>query len=180
MPIRSVGAVLIAGALVVATPGGGASARTETAAGVAAASFSAAAVTPPTDETPSAPTLMARRVDIEMRDIAFLPATVEVKLGETVTFVFKNSGKLVHDAFLGDREAQDKHEEEMRNMKDPNDHHGHEGGLTVPPGQTGAMRHFFDKPGTFEIGCHQLGHYAYGMKVIIEVVPGLPSPSTAA
>ena len=119
---------------------------------------------------PPAP-IMSRRVDIVMKDIAFLPASIDAKLGETVTFVFKNSGRIVHDAFLGDEAAQDAHEEEMRNMKDPNDHHGHEGGITVGPGETGAIRHFFDKPGTFEIGCHQLGHYTYGMKVAIEVSP---------
>lgn len=123
---------------------------------------------------------MARRVDIEMRDVASMPASVEVKLRETVTFVFKNTGRMVHDAFLGEKEAQDRHEEEMRSMKDPNDHHGHEGGVTVYPGETGAIRHFFDKPGTFEIGCHQLGHYTYGMKVIIEVFPGVSPPSMAA
>ena len=119
---------------------------------------------------PPAP-IMSRRVDIVMKDVAFLPASIEVKLGETVTFVFTNSGRIVHDAFLGDKAAQDAHEQEMRNMKDPNDHHGHEGGITVGPGETGALRHFFDKPGTFEIGCHQLGHYGYGMKAIIEVRP---------
>ena len=176
MPIRSVGAMLIAGVLVGATPGGIASARTDREAGVVAASVASPAATSPADEAPSPPPLMARRVDIEMRDIAFLPASLEVKLGETVTFAFKNTGRIVHDAFLGDEEAQAKHEEEMRNMKDPSDHHGHEGGVTVYPGETGAIRHFFDKPGTFEIGCHQIGHYTRGMKIIIEVFPGVSPP----
>jgi uncharacterized cupredoxin-like copper-binding protein len=149
---RSVGAVLLAGALVVI--------------GSPADADGPAAPVPP---------LVTRRVDIEMRDVAFAPTALDVKLGETVTFVFKNTGTMVHDAFVGDRAAQDHHEKEMRSMTDPNDHHSHEGGVTVHPGETGALRYFFDKPGALEIGCHQLGHYALGMKVVINVSPGVPS-----
>lgn len=104
-----------------------------------------------------------------MVDIGFKPAAIEVKRGETVSFVFTNRGRIPHDAFLGDGKEQDEHEQEMRAMKDPNDHAGHEGGITVDPGQTGALRYSFTEPGTLEIGCHQPGHYAAGMKVSIKV-----------
>jgi uncharacterized cupredoxin-like copper-binding protein len=93
-----------------------------------------------------------------------------VKVGETVTFVFTNVGKAVHDAFIGDKAAQEQHEKEMREMKEGHDH-AHAGGVTVHPGETGALRYFFDKPGDLEIGCHQPGHYKYGMKVVINVNP---------
>jgi uncharacterized cupredoxin-like copper-binding protein len=104
-----------------------------------------------------------------MTELAFSPATLDVKVGETISFVFTNKGKLQHDAFLGDKAAQEDHEKEMRAMTDPGDHGGHEGGITVPAGQTGALRHTFDKPGTLEIGCHEPGHYPSGMKLTINV-----------
>ena len=104
-----------------------------------------------------------------MTELAFSPATLDVKVGETINFVFTNNGNLQHDAFLGDKAAQEDHEKEMRAMTDPNDHGGHEGGVTVPAGQTGALRHTFDKPGTLEIGCHEPGHYPAGMKLTINV-----------
>lgn len=109
------------------------------------------------------------RVEIEMVDIGFKPTTIDVKLGETVSFVFTNRGQIPHDAFLGNQGEQEEHEKEMRAMKDPNDHASHEGGITVDPGQTGALRRTFSEPGTLEIGCHQPGHYAAGMKVLIKV-----------
>jgi uncharacterized cupredoxin-like copper-binding protein len=42
-------------------------------------------------------------------------------------------------------------------------------GITVQPGKTGRLTHTFDQPGTLEIGCHEPGHYAAGMKVKITV-----------
>ena len=109
-----------------------------------------------------------RRVDLEMQDIAFSPTALDVKLGETVTFVFTNKGRLVHDAFIGDKAAQDHHAQEMRESGGSHNH-AHEGGVTVPPGQKGALRYRFDKLGTLEIGCHEPGHYEAGMKVILNV-----------
>jgi plastocyanin len=50
-----------------------------------------------------------RVVNVTMRDIAFDPASVEVKAGETVRFVFHNEGQIRHDAFIGDEAAQAEH-----------------------------------------------------------------------
>ena len=43
-----------------------------------------------------------RTVQVEMVDIAFKPNTLQVRRGETVRFVFNNTGKVAHDAFVGD------------------------------------------------------------------------------
>lgn len=115
----------------------------------------------------------ARTVDVVMRDIAFAPKAVTVQRGETVTFVFENEGKLAHDAFVGDAKAQVDHEQEMRADDDTGGHDGHgEGGdaLTVKPGKSGKLTHTFDKTGEIQIGCHQPGHYAGGMKITVNVV----------
>ena len=112
----------------------------------------------------------ARTVEVEMVDIAFEPKILQVKQGETIRFVFRNSGKVAHDAFVGDAAAQKQHEEEMREGADG--HGGHGGSdeaVTVDPGGREELTHTFDEPGTVEIGCHQPGHYPAGMKITVEV-----------
>lgn len=109
-----------------------------------------------------------RTIAVDMVDIAFEPKTIEVKQGETIRFTFHNEGKLQHDAFIGNREAQADHEEDMR---DGDEGHGHGGGdaITVKPGKTGELVHTFGDVGTIEIGCHEDGHYEQGMRIIVEV-----------
>lgn len=114
-----------------------------------------------------------RTVNVEMRDIAFSPKSVDVHAGETVRFVFHNKGKVAHDAFIGDGQAQDDHEMEMRESSstDMGMNHGgsDEGGITVAPGETGELTHTFKSGDKLLIGCHQSGHYAAGMKMTINV-----------
>jgi uncharacterized cupredoxin-like copper-binding protein len=101
-----------------------------------------------------------------MKDVAFTPAAVSVTKGETVTFALTNSDAVRHDAFLGDAAAQAEHEKGMRAG-----HGAHGGGdaVTVEPGTTATLTHTFDEAGTVEIGCHEPGHYAAGMKVVVTV-----------
>lgn len=107
-----------------------------------------------------------RTVDVVMRDIAFEPAAVTVKAGETVKFVFRNEGQIPHDAFLGDDAAQAAHEKEMRESE--GGHHGDEGhAVTVQPGQTGSFTYTFDRDAALLIGCHQPGHWQAGMKLTL-------------
>ena len=108
-----------------------------------------------------------RTVRIIMKDIAFTPASVKVSKGETVRFVFRNDGKLAHDAFVGDEAAQADHEEEMR-IGDGDHGHGEEA-VTVEPGDTAELEHTFTDAGSVLIGCHQVGHYDAGMKVTVTV-----------
>ena len=109
-----------------------------------------------------------RTVQIEMRDIAYSPDRVTVEPGETVRFVFTNTGDVAHDAFIGDAAAQDDHEMEMigegggHGMNDS-------GAITVEPGQTGEITHTFAAGDDVLIGCHQSGHYEAGMRLTIDV-----------
>lgn len=109
----------------------------------------------------------ARTVDVEMRDIGFTPSTLQVAEGETVTFRFTNVGKVAHDAFVGDKAAQADHEAEMRDDMGGMHHDGSDDALTVQPGKTATLTHTFFDTGTVEIGCHQPGHYAAGMKITV-------------
>jgi len=116
-----------------------------------------------------------RTVDVDMVDIAFEPTVLTATAGEQVRFVFRNRGSAVHDAFIGDRGSQDGHEREMRQAEQGNHGGGHqddgtdEDALTLDPGKKGELVHTFDGSGTVEIGCHQPGHYAAGMKITVTV-----------
>jgi len=116
--------------------------------------------------------LAADEMTIEMRDSLFSPDALTVSRGQEVTFTFVNEGELRHDAFIGDEEAQDMHEEEAR-MADDEGHGGHgadeEDAIIVEPGETGTLTYRFTKSGETLIACHEPGHYAAGMKVTITV-----------
>ena len=114
-----------------------------------------------------------RTVDVEMVDVAFEPAKLEVARGETVRFRFTNNGKVAHDAFIGDSDAQADHEADMREGGDGGHGGGHgddaEDAITVDPGDSGELVYTFAEAGTVEVGCHQPGHYAGGMRITVEV-----------
>ena len=107
-----------------------------------------------------------RTIDVEMRDIAFSPTTVDVRVGETVRFNFKNTGQVTHDAFIGDAAAQDAHGKEMR---DGHDHGRTANAVSVKPGKSASLTYTFDRPGQLLIGCHEPGHYTGGMRITVNV-----------
>ena len=107
-----------------------------------------------------------RTINVEMRDIAFSPTSVDVRVGETVRFNFKNTGQLTHDAFIGDATAQEAHEKAMR---DGHDHAKAANAVSVKAGKSASLTHTFDRAGQVLIGCHEPGHYIGGMKVTVNV-----------
>lgn len=108
-----------------------------------------------------------RTVDVEMRDIAYSPTSIDVRVGETVRFNFKNTGQVEHDAFIGDAAAQDAHEKEMR---EGHGEHGKEANaVSVKPGKSASLTHTFDKAGQLLIGCHEPGHYTGGMRITVNI-----------
>lgn len=113
----------------------------------------------------------AAPIEIEMRDNAFDRTELTVEAGTPIQFVFTNTGKIAHDGFIGDQAAQIDHQQEMASMGDMGGHSMHDDdAITVAPGGTDELTHTFDEPGTYEIGCHQAGHYAAGMKITVTVV----------
>ena len=117
-----------------------------------------------------------KTVEVEMVDIAYKPKTITVAKGETVRFVFTNSGKVRHEAYLGTTQEQAAHEEEMKEGGEDSGGHDAHGGaknddskVDVEPGKTGELETAFGEPGTYEIGCHEPGHYDAGMKITVEV-----------
>lgn len=55
-------------------------------------------------------------VTIVMTDNKFTPNKLTVKAGQTVHFLFKNEGKLKHEAIFGDEQTQLEHEQMMVQM----------------------------------------------------------------
>ncbi len=112
----------------------------------------------------------ARKVTVEMRDIAFDPDVLEVKAGETVDFTFRNTGRAEHEAVIGDEKVQ-----ESQEGGDMTGHAGgHKGSEKVPrvvlsPGKTGKLTYTFDQQGEILIGCHVPTHWKAGMKIVVTV-----------
>ena len=103
-----------------------------------------------------------RVIEIQTTDaLAFEPADINVKTGETVTFRLINHGAVIHDFTLGDQATQDEHETEMSEMDGMA--HDEPNVATIPAGETAELTWTFDEEGTVLVGCHQPGHYAAGM-----------------
>jgi uncharacterized cupredoxin-like copper-binding protein len=122
------------------------------------------------DDSASSPSgdSSARTVEIEMRDIEFSPTTVDVEEGETIRFLFRNTGEVAHEAYIGDAAAPEEHADEMESMGGM-DHGGDAEVLTVEPGDSGELLYTFDEAGPVQIGCHEPGHYEAGMVIDVEV-----------
>ena len=164
MPIPSIVATLITAALTVTSADGGIGAQTTATIRTVVRSIPE----PAADHEVGDPVTTTRRINVAMEDNTFSPNVFDVRVGDTVTFVFTNFGRTIHDAFIGDKAAQEHHEKEMRENPGRHDH-AHEGGVTVPPGESGSLSYSFDRSGTFEIGCHQPGHYEGGMIAVLNV-----------
>ncbi|WP_437884304.1 cupredoxin domain-containing protein [Pseudomonas sp. LRF_L74] len=65
---------------------------------------------------PAKATEAQRTVEVILGDIYYKPTAIEVKAGETVRFVVRNEGKLLHEFSLGDARMHARHQEEMLQM----------------------------------------------------------------
>ena len=133
-----------------------------------------------------------RTIEIAMVDIAFEPAAIEVRSGETVRFHFTNEGAVEHEATFGDETEQEEHAAEMREAEDMDGSHGDEAGhddetgdedhgdddhgdgvapLVLEPGASGEVLVTFDDPDVSStiIGCHVPGHWEAGMRLDVSI-----------
>lgn len=105
----------------------------------------------------------SRTMRIAMSDkMRFSPEVLTIRTGETVRFVVRNNGKLVHEIVLGTRDELDRHAAEMR--KNPDMEHDEPHMLHVKPGAAGDLGWTFNRPGEFQFACLIPGHYDAGMK----------------
>ncbi len=115
------------------------------------------------------PAKATRTVRIEGRDtMRYTPSRITVKQGETVRFVVKNAGKLMHETVIGTKDELDEHYELMK--KFPEMEHDEPHMVHLKPGETGEMFWEFTKAGEFFFACLIPGHYEAGMFGTIKVV----------
>jgi uncharacterized cupredoxin-like copper-binding protein len=111
-----------------------------------------------------------RTIQVSMTDaMRFTPERIEVKQGETIRFVVKNTGKLMHEMVIGTRKELDEHAALMARF--PNMEHDEPYQAHVGAGKTGGLIWNFNRPGNFDFACLIAGHYQAGMVGTIKVLP---------
>lgn len=114
------------------------------------------------------PRKVARTISIGMSDgMRFTPSDITVRRGDTVKFVVRNHGKVLHEMVLGTREAIQAHAEMMK--KFPDMEHDDANMAHVKPGKAGEIVWQFSRAGEFQFACLLPGHFEAGMvgKVVV-------------
>jgi uncharacterized cupredoxin-like copper-binding protein len=125
-----------------------------------------------------------------MHDNYYEPERVAVQPGETVRFVVRNAGQLVHEFNIGTAAMHAAHRGEMQMMVDHGvlkpdrvDHeaaqhmqatmghgmHNEPNSLLLEPGETGEITWTFPEGVELEFACNVPGHYEAGMQGEISV-----------
>lgn len=103
-----------------------------------------------------------RTIEVRMLDtMRFVPDRIDVGLGETVRFLHRNTGKVMHEFVIGTPPDLEAHAALMR--KFPNMEHDEPYMAHVAPGQTAQIAWHFNRPGEFKFACLIAGHYDAGM-----------------
>ena len=122
-----------------------------------------------------------RTISIMMDDNFYAPKKITVNEGETVRFVVKNKGQLVHEFNIGTAAMHADHQKEMMGMMDKGileadkiNHnmmkmgggmmHDDPNSVLLEPGKSGEVIWKFAKSGNLEFACNVPGHYEAGMK----------------
>lgn len=109
-----------------------------------------------------------RTVEIAMGDdMRFTPSTIEVRQGETLRFVLRNDGKVLHEMVIGTAKALEEHAALMQ--KFPGMEHDEPHMAHVDPGRKGRLVWKFNRAGEFDFACLIPGHYQAGMVGKIKV-----------
>ena len=120
---------------------------------------------------PGNPKLPARTVIVVMSDgdgtMKFTPDRLDVKKGEQVRFIIRNTGTLKHEFTLASVADNDKHAALMK--KYPDMEHDDPNAKSVDPGKTAEILWRFSKTGTFEFACLIPGHREAGMHGTVAV-----------
>ncbi len=117
----------------------------------------------------------ARTIEVAMTDdMRFTPDRIEVRQGETIRFVVRNKGKLLHEMVIGTKAALDEHAALM--LKFPGMEHDEPYMTHVKPRARQQIVWNFNRPGEFHYACLIAGHYQAGMTGAIIVTPaGTPN-----
>ncbi|WP_166359682.1 cupredoxin domain-containing protein [Pseudomonas akapageensis] len=143
---------------------------------------------------PGAAVDVTRTIEVKMGDVFFVPKSISVESGETIRFVLRNEGSLLHEFNIGKAAAHAAHQKEMAAMFQngtltPSGHgqamadmeHGSGGmkmvgmehndpnSILIEPGATKELIWTFTKSTGLEFACNVPGHYQSGMMGQFEV-----------
>jgi uncharacterized cupredoxin-like copper-binding protein len=114
------------------------------------------------------PKKAARTIQVGMDDtMHFTPGDLVLKKGETVKFLVRNDGKIMHEMVIGTMKELKEHAELMR--KFPNMEHDEPYMAHVAPGEHGELVWRFTRAGQFFYACLIPGHLEAGMIAKITV-----------
>jgi uncharacterized cupredoxin-like copper-binding protein len=114
------------------------------------------------------PSRITRTIEIRMTDqMRFEPSVLTVKQGETIRFVHRNVGQMMHEMVIGTRADLEEHAALMR--KYPEMEHDEPHMAHVGPGKRGQIVWQFNRAGEFEFACLIPGHLEAGMRGSIKV-----------
>jgi uncharacterized cupredoxin-like copper-binding protein len=115
------------------------------------------------------PKKVTRTLQVDMADsMRFTPAALTVRQGDTIRFVVRNQGKVLHEMVIGTDEDLRSHAEMMR--KHPTMEHDAPYMAHVAAGKRGEMVWQFTEVGEFKFACLIPGHFEAGMVGTIKVV----------
>ena len=133
---------------------------------------------------PAQASAASRTVEVTMHDNYYEPEAIAVQPGETVRFIVRNAGQLVHEFNIGTAAMHAAHQDEMQMMVDHGvlkvDHIDHQAAqhmqatmghgmheepnsLLLEPGKTGEITWTFPEGADLEFACNVPGHYDAGM-----------------
>lgn len=105
---------------------------------------------------------ITRTIRVDMDDtMHFNPENVSLKPGDTVKFIARNKGKIMHEMVLGTMKELKEHHELMK--KFPDMEHDEPYMVHVPPGKSEELVWQFTKSGEFFFACLIPGHLEAGM-----------------
>ena len=108
------------------------------------------------------PKKVSRTVNMDASDeMRFSPAVLNLKLGETIRFRLKNTGKTMHEMVIGTLPDLKEHAELMK--KFPDMEHEEPYMAHVKPGATEEIVWQFNRAGEFKYACLIPGHFEAGM-----------------
>lgn len=114
-----------------------------------------------------------RVVELTMEAMRFVPTKLNVKVGETITFVVTNPNNIPHELFVGDQADQMAHHAAHLAVPSAGQatvpHMGF--GIYLEAHGTGMVTYHFTKAGEIMLGCHLPGHWEAGMVAIVTVEP---------
>jgi uncharacterized cupredoxin-like copper-binding protein len=105
-------------------------------------------------------------VELDIEHSLFTTAELRVAEGTRVRFVVVNGDPINHELIVGPPAVHARHAQGTEA-----EHPAIPGEVSVGPGGTAVTTFRFDEPGSFELACHLPGHYEYGMRGEVVVVP---------